>query len=116
MNEHEACIAISTVGSMPEAERIASALVEQHLAACVNLIPQIKSIYRWQSQVEEASEVLLILKTTAPNLPALQATLRSLHSYSVPEFLVLDIASGSPAYLHWILESVAAPSTPSKSG
>lgn len=116
MNEYEARIAISTAGSMEEAERIASALVEQHLAACVNLIPQIKSIYRWQGEMEEASETLLIIKTTAPRLHALEATLRSLHSYSVPEFLVLDIASGSPAYLNWILESVATPSTPSESG
>lgn len=112
MNDHQARIAISTVGSIEEAERIASALVEQHLAACVNLIPQVKSIYRWQGEMEEASEVLLLIKTTAPRLPALEATLRSLHSYSVPEFLVLHIDSGSPAYLHWILESVAAPSTP----
>jgi periplasmic divalent cation tolerance protein len=112
----DARIVLSTAGSLDEAERIASALVEQHLAACVNLIPQIKSIYRWQGQMEEASEVLLIIKTTAPCLDALESTLRSLHSYTIPEFLVLDLASGSPAYLNWILESVESPSTASKSG
>lgn len=109
-------IALSTAPILEEAERIASTLVEQHLAACVNLIPQVKSIYRWQGAIEESSEVLLIIKTTAPCLPALESTLSSLHSYSVPEFLVLDVASGSPAYLTWIAESVATPSTPSKSG
>lgn len=112
---NDARIVLSTAGSLEEAERIASALVEQHLAACVNLIPQIKSIYRWQGQMEEASEILLIIKTIAPCLEALESTLRSLHSYSVPEFLVLDIASGSPAYLNWILDSVATPSTSAKS-
>jgi periplasmic divalent cation tolerance protein len=112
---NEARIAISTAGSLEEAERIASALVEQHLAACVNLIPQIKSIYRWQGEMEEATEILLIIKTTAPCLAALESTLRSLHSYSVPEFLVLDVASGNPAYLSWIIESVNPPSAPSKS-
>ncbi|MGC8549065.1 MAG: divalent-cation tolerance protein CutA [Acidobacteriaceae bacterium] len=112
---NEARIAISTAASLQEAERIASALVEQQLAACVNLIPQIKSIYRWQGEMEESSEVLLIIKSTAPCLPALESTLRSLHSYSVPEFLVLDVTSGSPAYLQWILDSVIPPSTPSKS-
>lgn len=112
---NEARIAISTAASLEEAERIASSLVEEHLAACVNLIPQIKSIYRWQGELEESSEVLLIIKTTTACLPALQSTLHSLHSYSVPEFLVLDVASGSPAYLQWILDSVTPPSTPSKS-
>ena len=112
---NEARIAISTAASLEEAERIASTLVEQHLAACVNLIPQIKSIYRWQGEMEESSEVLLVIKSTAPCLAALESTLRSLHSYSVPEFLVLDVTSGSPAYLQWIFESVTLPYTPSKS-
>ncbi len=112
---NEARIAISTAASLEEAERIASALVEQHLAACVNLVPQLKSIYRWQGEMEEASEVLLIIKTTAPCLGALESTLRSLHSYSIPEFLVLDVTSGNPAYLNWILESVTPHPTPSKS-
>lgn len=111
---NDARIVLSTTGSLEEAERIASALVEQRLAACVNLVPQIKSIYRWQDEIEEASEVLLIIKTTAPCLSALESTLRSLHTYSIPEFLVLNIDFGSPAYLHWLFESVSAPPTPPK--
>lgn len=110
MNEPR--IALSTAASLEEAERIASALVEQHLAACVNLVPQIQSVYRWQGEIEKSSEVLLIIKTTAACLHALESTLQSLHSYSVPEFLVLNLDSGSPAYLNWLLESVSAPPPP----
>ena len=112
---NEARIALSTAGSLEEAQRIARALVDQRLAACVNLVPQIQSIYRWQGQVEEAAEILLVIKTTTPCLESLESTIRLLHSYEIPEFLVLDIASGSPAYLNWILESVTTPSGPPKS-
>ena len=113
---NKARIALSTAGSLEEAQRLARALVEQRLAACVNLVPQVQSIYRWQGQVEEASEILLIIKTTADCLESLESTLRLLHSYEIPEFLVLDIDSGSPAYLNWVFETVATPSAPSKSG
>lgn len=113
---NEVRIALSTAGSLDEAERIARTLVEQRLAACVNLIPQIKSVYRWQGEIEESAEVLLMIKTTASRLDALESTLHKLHSYAVPEFLVFDVASGSAAYLNWMLESVATPSMQSKNG
>jgi periplasmic divalent cation tolerance protein len=99
-------IALSTAGSLEEGRRLARLLVERRVAACVNLVPGLTSIYRWQSAVEEAAEVLLLIKTTAEQLPALEATLRELHSYEVPELLALEVESGSGPYVDWLLDSV----------
>jgi periplasmic divalent cation tolerance protein len=99
-------IALTTVGSFEEGRRLGRLLVERGLAACVNLIPNLTSVYRWQGAIEEADEVLLIMKTTAETLPALEAAVRQLHSYQIPEFLVLDVASASEPYLNWLLSSV----------
>jgi periplasmic divalent cation tolerance protein len=101
----EVRIVLSTAESREEAERIARALVEQRLAACVNLIPGLTSIYRWQGAVQTADEILLLIKTTTANLTGVAAALRELHSYEVPEFLVLDAEAASSAYLSWLLES-----------
>lgn len=102
----EARLILTTAGSRDEAERIAHALVEQRLAACVNLVPGLTSIYRWQGAIESAEEILLLIKTAAPRLDALQDALRSLHSYELPEFLVLTPESASQPYLAWLVESV----------
>jgi periplasmic divalent cation tolerance protein len=99
-------IALSTAGSEEEASKIAYALVEQHLAACVNIVPNIESIYRWQGKVETAAEWLLIIKTTAGAFPAVRAALSAMHSYEIPECLLLSVEDGDPAYLQWIAESV----------
>jgi len=99
-------IALTTVGSAEEARRLARLLVERRLAACVNLIPNLASIYRWQGEVEEAAEILLLMKTTAEQLPALEAAVRELHSYKVPEFLALVVESGNQPYLDWLFGSV----------
>jgi periplasmic divalent cation tolerance protein len=96
---------LSTAGSRDEADRIAHALVDAQLAACVNLLPGLQSIYRWQGKVESAGEVLLLIKTTAANLDRVESALRAAHSYEVPEFLVLTPESGSEAYVRWLLES-----------
>ena len=85
-----------------QAERIAHSLVVQGLAACVNIIPGVQSIYRWQGAVESAPEVLILIKTSPALLSQVQSTLTALHSYEVPEFLVLPIAAGSEAYLAWL--------------
>lgn len=96
---------MTTAGSRDEAERIARALVDERLAACVSIIPGLTSVYRWQSKVETAAETLLLIKTTAANLEPLEATLRQLHSYQVPEFLVLTPESSGKSYLDWLVES-----------
>lgn len=98
-------LVLTTAGSREEAERIAAALVNGRLAACVNLIPGLTSIYRWQGAVETAAEVLLLIKTTVENLDRVEAELRRMHSYELPEFLVLHPAAGSQAYLDWLLHS-----------
>ena len=90
-----------------EAERIGRAMVEERLAACVNLLPAMTSLYRWEGQVEEATERQLVIKTTAGAVNALQERLADLHPYDVPEFLVLPVADGSDSYLSWLRASVA---------
>jgi len=99
-------IVLSTAGSPEEAARISRELVERRLAACVNRLPGATSVYRWQGAIEEASEVLLVVKTSAEKLEQLKAVLHELHSYEVPEFLVLEVSSGSQAYLDWLLAAV----------
>ncbi|WP_446742610.1 divalent-cation tolerance protein CutA [Silvibacterium acidisoli] len=101
-------IVLSTAGTREEAEKIARALVENHLAACVNLVSGLTSIYRWKGGIEKAEETLLLIKTVEGKLPELESTLHALHSYDVPEFLVLPVEGGSDAYLRWLLSSVGA--------
>ena len=98
-----AVVVLSTAGSQEEAERIATTLVEERLVACVNLVAPITSIYRWQGTVERAAEVLLVMKTRRSSTTRLIARLRALHSYDVPEAIVLPIAAGSRPYLQWLM-------------
>jgi periplasmic divalent cation tolerance protein len=95
-------IVLSTCADREEAERIAQALVEQRLAACVNILPGVQSVYRWQGAVEIGVEVLMLIKTSPAHLGKVQSTIAALHSYEVPEFLVLPISAGSEAYLAWL--------------
>ncbi len=102
-----ACIALITAPSLEEARRLAQTLVEEGLAACVNLLPEIISIYRWEGAVHEDREVLLVAKTTQAGVEALTARVLALHSYDVPEVIVLPIVAGSAAYLSWLSGAVA---------
>jgi len=104
MSEHR--IVLTTAGSNEEAGKIAHALVERRLAACVNIVSPAQSVYRWQSKVESAEEWLLVIKTTSEAFPRVTDAIRELHSYDLPECILLNIEGGSPEYLSWIKESV----------
>ena len=95
----ETVVALSTAGSRDEAERLATTLVDERLAACVNLVAPLTSIYRWQGVVERAEETLLVIKTRRALVPRLTARVRELHSYDVPELIVLPIVAGAAPYL-----------------
>ena len=103
--------ALLVIANCPDeacANQIALAVVEAGLAACVNLLPRVQSVYRWQGAVESASEVPLLIKTTAGRYGELEAAIRSLHPYDVPEIIALPIAQGLPAYLDWLAAETRA--------
>jgi len=100
-------IVLTTAGSQEEAEKIAQALVERRLAACVNIVGPIHSVYRWQGTVESADEHLLLIKTTAASFDAVAKAIRELHSYELPECIELSVEGGSAEYLKWSEQSVA---------
>lgn len=95
-----------TVSSAAEGERIAHALVEERLAACVNRIAGVRSTYRWQGQVEQSEEELLLVKTSQERFPSLARRVQELHRYEVPEVIAVPIAAGSDNYLQWLHEQV----------
>jgi len=100
-------VVLVTCGSAKEARRIARAVVEQKLAACVNVLDaRVESVYRWKGKVESAKEFLLLIKTSRRRLPALQKKIQQLHSYDVPEIVALPIVAGSRRYLAWVNDSV----------
>jgi len=95
-------IVLTTLPAEGDAEGFASQLVEERLAACVNVLPAMRSVYRWKGSVERADERQLVIKTTAERVSALESRLKELHPYEVPEFVVLPIIAGSPAYLSFL--------------
>ncbi|TFV99598.1 divalent-cation tolerance protein CutA [Oxalobacteraceae bacterium OM1] len=95
-------LVMTNVPDTDTAQRIARALVEQRLAACVNSLPGVHSVYRWQGAVEEAAEITLLIKTVHERYDALEAAIKTLHPYDVPEILAVPIAAGLPAYLGWV--------------
>lgn len=103
----QAFLCLSAFANREEARRVAETAVSEHLAACANLLPQIESIYRWKGKIERSDETLVFFKTTRERLAELEARIKSLHSYETPEFIALEIDSGSPAYLQWIAENCA---------
>jgi periplasmic divalent cation tolerance protein len=101
-------IVLTTAGSSEEAHKIARHLVEHQLAACVNIIPRMESVYRWQGKVESNAEWLLLIKTTAEKFPNVRDAIRELHSYDLPECVAIAVEDGSAEYLDWIGESISA--------
>ncbi len=103
MTEHS--VVLITTGSIEEGRRIARALVEQQLVACVNIISPIESVYRWQGAMQDDREVLLVAKTTTVALDRLGTLVRQLHGYDTPEIIALPIIAGAEDYLRWIDEA-----------
>lgn len=98
---------LSTVASAPDAERLARALVERGLAACVNVVPGLVSFYRWKGEVQRDEELLLVAKTRRERFEALRAALVEMHPYEVPEVVAFEVAAGHEPYLRWLDEAVA---------
>jgi len=99
---NEVLLVISNAPDRAAAERIASALVAEGAAACVNILAECSSIYRWEGKIEHATEVPLLIKTTVDAYPRLEAELRKLHPYEVPEIIAIPVSAGLPAYLDWV--------------
>jgi periplasmic divalent cation tolerance protein len=100
--ETEICAVLATAPDEAVAVALARALVEERLAACVNLIPRARSIYRWEGEIRDDSEVVLLIKSQRKRAEALAARIKALHPYELPEVLVLPVAGGSARYLEWI--------------
>jgi periplasmic divalent cation tolerance protein len=103
----EALLVLITTASRAEADMIARRLVEDRLAACVSIVPQVRSLFWWENKVSEEEEVLLIVKTRRSRFGALGLRVKALHSYSIPEIIALPIVEGSASYIQWIDESTA---------
>ena len=98
----EALLVLTNCPDEETANSIALAVVEAKVAACVNILPRVQSIYRWQGVVESATEIPLFIKSTAANYPALEKLIAELHPYETPEIIALPITQGLPAYLNWV--------------
>lgn len=103
----EAIAVFMTAANREEAARLAEMLVGARLAACVQILPEIESVYRWKGKVERQREVLLIAKTTALKFEELEREVRAIHSYATPEIVALPIVAGSAPYLQWLISGVA---------
>ena len=95
-------VVFSTASSADEAEKIARGLVNERLAACVNVIPSVRSFYRWQGKIEDSAEFLLVIKSSREHFEALRASLEKLHSYEVPEVIAMPVVDGAQNYLNWM--------------
>jgi|SRR5436305_8562691 periplasmic divalent cation tolerance protein len=101
-----AVLILSTCPNEESASRLAEALVSERLAACVNVLPSVKSVYRWEGAVETATEHLLLIKTTDARFPAVRARIVELHSYDTPEIIAVPITAGSESYMSWLAAQV----------
>ncbi len=98
-------VVLMTAGSNEEAARIAKALVDEHLAACVNILPGVRSFFFWEGATQDAAETLLVCKSTRRSMDRIINRVKELHSYSVPEIIALPVIAGLPSYLEWVRDS-----------
>ncbi|MEM1083597.1 MAG: divalent-cation tolerance protein CutA [Verrucomicrobiota bacterium] len=106
--KNQILVVLCTFPDEEKARQIGAVLVERQVAACINLLPGLRSIYRWEGRIEEESEVLGVIKTTSEAYPALEAALLELHPYDTPEVLALPVEKGSAAYLKWVAGEVGS--------
>jgi periplasmic divalent cation tolerance protein len=106
--ESRAVIVLTTLSADADATSLARTLVEERLAACVNVLAPMTSTYRWKGSIEQDREQQLVIKTSSARVPALESRLRDLHPYELPEFLVLPVSTGSEAYLRWVGENTTS--------
>ena len=106
MSSSDAIVVLMTAPTLEEARMLAEKLVESQLAACVQILPQMESVYRWQGKVERQPEHLLLAKTTADRFAELEREVRAMHSYDTPEIVAFPLTEGSSDYLQWLQESV----------
>jgi|SRR4026208_135280 periplasmic divalent cation tolerance protein len=101
-------IILSTAGTLEEAEKIAQELVQKRMVACVNIVPAIRSVYRWKEEIQKDNEVLMVMKTARDQFEIVEKTIRSLHSYEVPEVISFPLENGSKGYLQWLESSLSS--------
>ena len=102
----EAIVVLMTAANGEEAARLADLLIGAHLAACVQILPEMESVYRWEGKIERQSEILLLAKTTTAKFAELEREVRALHSYETPEIIAVPIIAGSSPYLAWLVDSL----------
>ena len=107
MDANQAIVVFITAAHSEEAARLADLLLERRLAACVQILPEMESVYRWQGKVERQKEVLLIAKTIKSRFDELESSVRAIHSYETPEIVALPLEAGSAPYLEWLNSSVS---------
>lgn len=106
--DDQARVVLVMAATIEDAARLGRALVEERLAACANIVPGLRSIYRWQDVVQDEAEALLLIKTTAAMLDRLTVRVQELHTYDTPEVLALPVAGGSSAYLDWLVAQIGS--------
>jgi periplasmic divalent cation tolerance protein len=115
MDRSDYLVALTTVAAEEDAVRLARGLLDRRVAACVNIVPGVRSLYRWKGAIEDDREHLLVIKTSADRYPALSEAIEEIHPYEVPELLALPIEAGGKRYLSWLASSVSADS-PERTG
>ncbi len=104
----EVLLVLTNLPDRDSAQRLAHSLIENHAAACVNILAECSSVYRWQGKIERASEIPLLIKTTRSAYPRVQELIRSQHPYELPEIIAVSVVAGLPAYLQWVTQEVSS--------